>query len=242
MHVSNYSNFTLFPAFKNTVLLSCIFTRTQTSWSVLLVSQQFTHSPSHAISTVIAPRAIRPCTEPRFHFGDTAGRITSSSPWLCSSISAIPAVNPRFPSIWNGGCAQNRFGYTPPPCTDISAKGSRTCSICATCFAACAPSSILAHIRIFHARLQPVPSSPRTSRLFCTPSRSSGVFLVIPLPGWNSYRCDKCLCSTSASGSSSFHSRILPSLPSCVGTIADSCSRIVFKRALSFFNTSHASR
>ena len=45
------------------------------------------------------PRAISPCTEPRFHFGDTAGRITSSPPWLCSSISAIPAVNPRFPSI-----------------------------------------------------------------------------------------------------------------------------------------------
>lgn len=60
MHVSNYSNFTLFPAFKNTVLLSCIFTRTRTSWSVLLVSQQFTHSPSHAISTVIAPRGDQP--------------------------------------------------------------------------------------------------------------------------------------------------------------------------------------
>ena len=58
----------------------------------------------------------------------------------------------------------------------------------ATCFAACAPSSILAHIRIFHARLQPVPSSPRTSRLFFTPSRSSGVSFVMPRPGWNSYR------------------------------------------------------
>lgn len=26
------------------------------------------------------------------------------------SISAIPAVHPKFPSIWNGGCASKRFG------------------------------------------------------------------------------------------------------------------------------------
>jgi len=35
--------------------------------------------------------------------------------WLCISISAMPDVAPKLPSIWNGGCASNRFGYNPPP-------------------------------------------------------------------------------------------------------------------------------
>lgn len=34
---------------------------------------------------------------------------------LCMSISETPAVKAKFPSIWKGGWASNRFGYTPPP-------------------------------------------------------------------------------------------------------------------------------
>ena len=34
--------------------------------------------------------------------------------WLCSNISATPAVKPKFPSIWNGGCASKRLGYSRP--------------------------------------------------------------------------------------------------------------------------------
>jgi hypothetical protein len=35
-------------------------------------------------------------------------RATSNRLW--TSISETPAVNAKLPSIWNGGCASNRFG------------------------------------------------------------------------------------------------------------------------------------
>ena len=39
-----------------------------------------------------------------------AGKSSISSRLDCSSISAMPAVPPKFPSIWNGGCASNMLG------------------------------------------------------------------------------------------------------------------------------------
>ena len=42
-------------------------------------------------------------------FGKAGSNSSSPSP-LCNSISAMPAVPPKLPSIWNGGCASNMFG------------------------------------------------------------------------------------------------------------------------------------
>jgi len=47
--------------------------------------------------------AQRPCTSPSVHSAGMAGRSLITSPSDCSNISAIPAVPPKFPSIWKGG-------------------------------------------------------------------------------------------------------------------------------------------
>ena len=44
------------------------------------------------------------------HAVGSAGSRWISPAWLCTSISSMPAVTPKLPSIWNGGCASNRFG------------------------------------------------------------------------------------------------------------------------------------
>ena len=59
-----------------------------------------------------------PLTLPSFHTAGRAGNkwmvkgawFTLSGEWLCSNISAMPAVQPKLPSIWNGGWASNMFG------------------------------------------------------------------------------------------------------------------------------------
>ncbi|GFI67684.1 hypothetical protein IMSAG192_01217 [Muribaculaceae bacterium] len=63
---------------------------------------------------------------------------------------------PKLPSIWNGGCASNRLPYTPPApwgvVSDRQLDSMRWAWL---------PSRRRAQKLSFHARLQPVPSSPR---------------------------------------------------------------------------------
>ena len=56
-----------------------------------------------------------PRTLPFGHAFGSAGRRCISPAWLWRSISIMPAVTPKLPSIWNGGCASKRLAYTPPP-------------------------------------------------------------------------------------------------------------------------------
>ena len=77
--------------------------------------------------------------------------------WLCSSISAIPAVPPKLPSIWNTkplpiGCVSNRF----LPVLAFSSWATHSC--------ACSPSSRRAQKSMVQARLQPVCPPPAASR------------------------------------------------------------------------------
>ncbi len=37
----------------------------------------------------------------------------SARAWLCKSISAMPEVPPKLPSIWNGLCVSKRLGSVP---------------------------------------------------------------------------------------------------------------------------------
>jgi hypothetical protein len=68
---------------------------------------------SQAISvTVTPPRARRPRTRPaRQALGRAGSSSITGAPSLTrcdwTSISAIAAVVPKFPSIWNGGCAHS---------------------------------------------------------------------------------------------------------------------------------------
>ena len=59
--------------------------------------------PYHAMLTSKPPRAFSPLTLPLFHARGRAGNSCTAPSWLCTSISATPAVNPKLPSIWNGG-------------------------------------------------------------------------------------------------------------------------------------------
>src|SRR5690606_15557871 len=63
-----------------------------------------------AMSTVTPPRARSPVTDPAGQAAGNAGSRCSSPPCDWSSISAMPAVAPKLPSIWNGGCVLHRFG------------------------------------------------------------------------------------------------------------------------------------
>ena len=36
----------------------------------------------------------------------------------------MPAVAPKLPSIWNGGCASNKFGYKPPPVVETAEQAT----------------------------------------------------------------------------------------------------------------------
>src|SRR2546421_102777 len=107
----------------NSALSTYLFPRTVSNRIVFSPSRRVHGAPAqdkmvacanfllrHAISTTNPPRARSPFTDP---FGQAEGRAGSTcrSPvWLCSSISAMPDVAPKLPSIWKGGCKSNRFG------------------------------------------------------------------------------------------------------------------------------------
>ena len=64
----------------------------------------------HFISNTKPPLAQIPFTSPFAKATGNAGSISIYFVWLCTSISPMPAAPPKFPSIWNGGCASNKFG------------------------------------------------------------------------------------------------------------------------------------
>ena len=77
----------------------------------------------HAMSTANPPRARKPLTLPVGQAFGSAGSNSISPAWLCSSISAMPAVPPKLPSIWNGGCERRRRPrrtLCPRPCSDAA--------------------------------------------------------------------------------------------------------------------------
>src|SRR5690625_7160880 len=85
----------------------------------------------------------------------------------------MPAAAPKLPSIWNGGCALNRFGYVPPPSPPLSGRtGSRWLLIS---LSARFPSRSLAHRFTFHPIDQPVDGSPRCSSDVRTAPANAGV-------------------------------------------------------------------
>ncbi len=141
--------------------------------------------------TVYPPRPRRPDTRPVGQADGRAGRTCSSPLWLCSSISAMPEVAPKLPSIWNGGCRSNMFGASR---AGVTRSRRRSC--------ARVPSSSRAQKLIFHASDQPVPSSPRSSSVRRAAANSSGVpRLVIWLLGCSPYRCETCRCAVRARSS-----------------------------------------
>jgi hypothetical protein len=87
--------------------------------------------------------------------------------WLCRSISVMPEVAPKLPSIWNGGWELKRFGWVLPP---LPAGASRPLRI----RWARSPSARRAQKLIFHALLQPVPPSPRALSETFAAAASSG--------------------------------------------------------------------
>ena len=128
-------------------------------------------------------RAVR-AHVPLGHADGSAGSRWISPAWLCSSISAMPAVAPKLPSIWNGGCASNRFGVDAAAGRS-SCRGSRAGrSRLVSSSNAWSPSPSRAQKLIFHAIDQPVASSPRSSSERRAAAKSSGVRSgVISRPG-----------------------------------------------------------
>ena len=59
------------------------------------------------------PRQRNPFTDPRAHTSGSAGKRCTAPAWLCTNISAIPAVQPKLPSIWKGGWASIARGTNP---------------------------------------------------------------------------------------------------------------------------------
>ena len=75
------------------------------------VSVAETTLPSfHSMDTSMPVRVRSPLTLPDDQAAGSAGRRMISSGVDWSSISAIPALPPKLPSIWKGVCASNRFG------------------------------------------------------------------------------------------------------------------------------------
>ena len=131
----------------------------------------------HVMSTTNPPLARRPETWPSGHAVGKAGNKSTVPSWLWSSISAMAAVAPKFPSIWNqpGGWRSKR------PLDTWCLRNSRRC-VQARC-----PSSSLAHNATTHARLQPdapPPFANRCSRERRVAAASAGADLgVTSLPG-----------------------------------------------------------
>ncbi|RAO31450.1 hypothetical protein PSN13_04013 [Micromonospora saelicesensis] len=149
----------------------------------------------HSVSTVTLPRARRPLTEPVGQAAGTAGSTSTTPFWLCSSISAIPAVAPKLPSIWNGGWVSNRLARVL----------LLSCSL--SILWAWSPSSSRAQKLIFQALLQPVPPSPRAVReTRAALARAGVVDGDICRPGCRAYRCETCRWSLVGLSQSAFHS------------------------------------
>src|SRR5690554_276044 len=140
----------------------------------------------HVASTSKLPRALIPLKLPLAHASGSDGNTSMYPPWLCSSISVIPAVDPKLPSIWNGGWVSNRLG--------------RVDSFKISCTILCErlPSCNRAQKLIFHALLQPVPPSPRVfsvTRIASAYRSSPGLLpTTILLPGCSQCRWFTCRC------------------------------------------------
>ena len=63
----------------------------------------------HFIFNWKPPLAQMPLISPSAKANGKAGRRSIYFVWLCTSISPMPAAPPKFPSIWNGGCASNKL-------------------------------------------------------------------------------------------------------------------------------------
>ena len=112
----------------------------------------------------------------------------------------MPDAPPKLPSIWNGGCASNMLGNVRSGVSRFDNRRN-----------VCGPSSSLAQRFTFHARLQPVPPSPRNSSDFLAAAHSSGVpWGVISLPGQRPQRCERWRCWFFGLSLSSSHSLKLP--------------------------------
>ena len=158
--------------------------------------------PSRQVmSTVRSPRARSPRTEPSGQAA--AGRAGRRAPprWLCSSISAIPAVAPKLPSIWNGGWVSHRLGRVDSVSCPASSRGRGR------------RRSSRAQKLTFHARLQPVPPSPRASRETAGGLGRRGRPGAICRPGCRAKRWETCRWVSAGSSRSAFHSWSWPQEP-----------------------------
>ena len=121
------------------------------------------------------PRQRRPLTVPwLFHTVGSAGSRCTQPSWLCTSISAMPAQQPKLPSIWNGGCASNILVYVPPSWSRMVQLGLFRCSWFFISVMAWSPSSWRAHWHTFHPMDHPRLASPRPMSDFFTAWNSSG--------------------------------------------------------------------
>ena len=151
----------------------------------------FTSSSVHDASTQTPPLALNPRKRPSCQSFGKAGRIRIRPSWLCRSISASAAGNPRLPSIWNGGCAHMPLSYTPPPTRPVAASASTGRRNMPMIRSACSASRSLAHMIMRHTMLQPEPSSPLISSDLRAAFSKRELLAVMPVPGCNSYRCDR---------------------------------------------------
>ncbi len=128
----------------------------------------------------------------------------------------MPAVAPKLPSIWNGGCRSKRFGAVRSGVSwSVSSLNERS------------PSARRAQKLIFQPSDQPVPASPRCSSVTRAASNSSGVSAVIWLLGCRPYRCETCRwsCSGACASQSSCHSCNCPRAPTRIGGSRRAASR-----------------
>ena len=121
-----------------------------------------------------------------FPGGRQGGKQFDFSRLLCTSISAIPAQPPKLPSIWKGGCAQNRFGYVPPPFVIFVLRSTHGRSR--------STNNFIGMVAVMQTRPEihlppidhPVLLSPRAISDLRAASASSGVRSVdISLPGYS---------------------------------------------------------
>ena len=78
------------------------------------VNHLFGLHPGHTVSPVTTPELAEAAKVVLVHRGD--GATGWSMGWklkLCSNISVIPAVPPKFPSIWKGGCVSHKLSSVP---------------------------------------------------------------------------------------------------------------------------------
>ena len=137
----------------------------------------------------------------------------------------MPAVQPKLPSIWNGGCASNILAYVPPSWSFMVTLGSLSLSWLRIRVKAWLPSSRRAHRHTFHPIDHPRLASPRPTSDFFAAWNSSGlVYGEIWLPGKRPHRCETWRCPLFSLSQSSSHSWSWPYFPMCMG---GSCARRV---------------